>query len=745
MKTIKAIISASALALFIILLGQAGASADGFIVIPRPGPGHRDPFPLEVKYHHVSVDIRVNHAVTSIDQEFYNPTGSRLEGEYIFPLPPKASIRKFSMFINGRETEAELLDAKKAKQIYEDIVRKMRDPALLEYRDRGLFRVRIYPIEPGSTKRVKITYSEQLRRDSGTWEYRYPLNTEKFSAKPLAEAAVKVDLHTEDPLRNIYCTSHVCDIERKGSRRALISYQARKVKPDTDFVLCYSTSKSGPGLSILPYREKGGKGYFFMDIHPGHDRDASKVQPRDITFVLDTSGSMAGEKLEKATSALLFCVNSLNSGDRFQVIRFSTEAEALFPGLEHADRKNRARAAGYIREFRAAGGTNIEEALALALSSGIRAKRTHTVLFITDGKPTVGETAGKKLASIIGKKNPGNTRIFTFGIGYSINTHLLDRLTEMTGAFRTYITPGEDIEKKISDFYSKVRSPVMTDLKVHISPSAGASMIYPRRLPDLFRGSSLVLAGRYRGAGPAIVRLSGMVSGSRKTWTYRITLPVSDREHDFVPRVWASRRAGHLLDMIRLNGESRELVDELTALAREHGIITPYTSYLILEDERSRVSRNSIDDESRTLSAIVPRYSAREKMARQGYLALRKKSGEKSVTASRDIDILKRAGTGTGKITSGRKFYEKPGHRPGRAAVKTVSGRAVYFNGLFWVDSEVPSGTWKKKTEIVFGSREYFRLIERRPDSAGFLSLGRNVKFILGNILYVVREQEGQR
>ncbi len=307
------------------------AFADGFIVVPEPPRNIiRSPFPLEVRYHRVNVEIKDQSAVTSIDQEFYNPTNARLEGYYIFPIPEGAVIKKFTMFINGAETEAELLDAKKARQIYEDIVRKALDPALLEYQGRGIFKVRIFPIEPNSTKRVKISYTQIMEKDNGTIEYLYPLNTEKFSAKPLKDVSINVDIKSADSLKNIYCTSHETDIIRKSDNHAVVSFEQKDVKPDTDFNLYYSTDKSKIGLSVLGYKEKGKDGFFFLSASPGLDAIENGVSEKDITFVLDVSGSMAGEKLEQAKKALLFCINNLNKGDRFQIIRFSTEAEALF-------------------------------------------------------------------------------------------------------------------------------------------------------------------------------------------------------------------------------------------------------------------------------------------------------------------------------------------------------------------------------------------------------------------------------
>ena len=298
------------LGIVLFLLSATQVRADGFIVVPPPHPQplhHWQAFPLQVRYHKVEVDIRDMAATTSIDQEFYNPTDRLLEGYYLFPIPLGAVISKFSMYINGKETEAELLDAKKARSIYEDIVRRNIDPALLEYYQQGLFKVRIFPIEPRSTKRIKISYHQVLNTDSGTTEYLYPLNTEKFSSKELQEVVVKVNISSQFPLKNIYCPTHEVDIVRKGSNQAVVSYEAHHVKPDKDFSLFFRSDSEKIGLSVQTFRETGDrKGFFLLDIAPDFGSKEQDIEEKDITFVLDVSGSMAGDKLQQAQTGAAF-------------------------------------------------------------------------------------------------------------------------------------------------------------------------------------------------------------------------------------------------------------------------------------------------------------------------------------------------------------------------------------------------------------------------------------------------------
>src|SRR6478736_2477456 len=350
------------LAIGLFLLGGIFQSrGDGFIVVERPiyvSPSHFPFAPLEVTSHQVNVKIEGQVAITSIDQEFYNPNDQRLEGFYMFPVPKGAHIDKFSMEIGGKSVDAELLPADKARQIYEDIVRKMRDPALLEYAGRDLFKVRIFPIEPRSRKPIKISYSELLRSDAGTVTYSYPLSTEKFSAQPIKSLSVKVEVKSEQPLASIYSPSHKVEIKRDGANRAVIGYESKDEKPETDFQLVYNSEARDVGLSLITHKP-------------------------------------AGE-------------------DRFEIVRFSTEAEPLFGKLVDADSEHRERASNFIADLKPIGGTAIADALQSALKARTeKTDRPFVIIFLTDGLPTVGTRNSDEIVAEV--KKAGDARIFSFG------------------------------------------------------------------------------------------------------------------------------------------------------------------------------------------------------------------------------------------------------------------------------------------------------------------------------------------
>lgn len=719
------------------LVFSSQSFADGFIVIPRPHP-LPNPFPLEVVYHKVNAEINGQTAVTKIDQSFFNPSNHQLEGFYIFPVPKGAVINNFTMLINGKESKAELLDANKARNIYEDIVRQMRDPALLEYSEQNIFKLRIFPIEPRSEKKISISYTQVIEQDNNLYEYIYPLNTEKFSAKPLKNVSVKVELKSDEKLKNIYCPTHEVDIVNKSDYHSIISYEEENVKPDIDFKLYFSKNSSQVGLSILTYKKGKGEGYFFLSASPSVEVDKNQIEEKDLTFVVDVSGSMAGEKLEQAKKALLYCVNNLHEGDRFEIIKFSTEANSLFSQLETANKSNSNKAKEFIKDFQAIGGTNIEEAFQLAAKIKTNSKRPHFIIFLSDGKPTIGETEDERLLKEIVKSNSERTRIFTFGIGNEINTHLLDRITEETKAYRTYIGEDEDIEIKVSNFYDKIQSPVLSELKLTFDKNISVSKLYPKNLPDLFKGSNLIVFGRYKGEGNVNVTLSGYVNGQLKEFKTRDSFKDND-EYDFIAPIWASRRIGYLLDLIRLNGESKELVDEVTSLAREFGIITPYTSYLILEDEDRRVRTNELANDLQTL----PPKPELKKDMEADYFRMKEKSGRSSVVVSEEFQGLNSASNySQTKQGNERLNYKNSDGTTQNLSqqVKNVLGRAVYQSGKFWVDSDLQVKNPQQRKRIQFNSDEYFNLMKKAPETSQFLALGKNVRFNHNNTLYEIFE-----
>src|SRR5438132_10712739 len=726
----------------------SNARGDGFIVVERPflvRPGHFPFAPLEVTSHQVNVKIDWQVAITSIDQEFYNPNDQRLEGFYMFPVPKGAHIDKFSMEIGGKTVDAELLPADKARGIYEDIVRKMRDPALLEYAGRDLFKVRIFPIEPRSHKPIKISYTELLRSDAGTVTYLYPLSTEKFSARPIKNVSMKIELKSAEPLASIYSPSHKVEIKRDGPNRAVIGYESKDEKPDTDFQLVYSSDTRDVGLRLITYKPDGDDGYFLLLAAPTISNEP-KPATTDVVIVVDTSGSMAGPKLQQAQKALRFCVENLNADDRFEIVRFSTEAEPLFKNLVSNDAEHRKRANEFIDGFKPIGGTAISDALQAALKVFAKSDRPLVLIFLTDGLPTVGVRNPDEIVAEI--KKASGVRIFSFGIGSDVNTQLLDQLAESTRAFSQYVLANEDLELKVSSFYTRIKEPALTNLKLDLGSSVRTAKMYPADLPDLFKGDQLVVAGRYSGSGDVEAKLTGNVGGREQTFTYKLHFDDRKTTDDYVPRLWATRRVGFLLDEIRIHGETAELRDETTELARKYGIVTPYTAYLIVEDE----DRRRVPMADRSMQSMSADAATRAEVARAWTGFKDKREGEDGVANARSQNAFKFAQQAPASIASGsseslRGFAAAvPAATPAAARLgqytqqsKFVNGRAFFQNGNQWIDSNAQNNTAKRQ-RVQFNSEEYFNLLTKHPEAGPWLALGQNVVLTLDDTAYEIAE-----
>ncbi len=638
--------------LLLLLLTPLSTRADGLIVIHNPPvsvPGHFTFAPLEVTFHHVTVDITDQTAVTSVDQEFLNPNNARLEGDYIFPLPAGARIDKFSMDIDGKQVEAELLPADKARKIYEDIVRASKDPALLEYAGRAMYKVRIFPIEPNSKKRIQLKYTELLTQDSNLVKYHYTLNTEKFSSKPLKNVSVKVTINSADPITSVYSPSHEIEKKLHGENKAVVGFEAKDIRPDTDFVLYYGKKATPIGINLLTYRPDSNKdGYFLLLASPTVSK-TTKPMPKDVIFVMDTSGSMAGKKIEQARQALKFCVDTLNKDDRFDIVRFSTEAEPLFKSVVDATDNNRKKAVEFSENLKAAGGTAIDEALQVALKEinaetpeRLLTNRLRMIVFMTDGLPTIGEPIPDRilagLKEKVGAAAVSNTRIFSFGVGPDVNTKLLDLMAEQSRGYSQYVLPNENLEVSMSNFWGKVQDPILANLKLDTGTVA-VSKMYPKDLPDLFKGDQLVAFGTYSKAGKTAITLKGLVNGKEEIFAQDVTFEEStDASKDWIAKLWATRRIGYLLDEIRLRGESKEVKEEVVELARKWGVVTPYTAMLIIEDEKNRhvpIAAQTLREMAEDRGAVAASKGGMDSVTR------RDESGRSAVANSVNADAYK--------------------------------------------------------------------------------------------------------
>jgi Ca-activated chloride channel family protein len=713
MKTRLLLIAITALGLC--LTSVAPAAADGVIIPDRPDLAY-----LSIKYHRVKVDIQDQVATTHIDQVFVNDSNWTVEGTYLFPLPEEAAISEFVMWVDGKRVEGEVLTREKARQIYDDIVRRRRDPALLEYVGHDLFQASIFPIPPGDERRVEIEYTQVLPAEGGLVRYVYPLSTEQFSARPLEDASVSVSITSQEPIKAIYSPSHPVAIDRDGEYRARAGWEDRDVTPDKDFALYYTVSQEDLGVNLLSYKERGEDGFFMLLVAPKVEVDETQVVAKDVIPVLDTSGSMDGEKLEQAKDALLFVLDNLNPEDRFNIVEFSTGVRTYAERLESA--RQAGDAAGWVRDISANGGTDINRAMLEALDTADRERPT-VIIFLTDGLPTEGVVETDLILNNVKQAARSNVRVFTFGVGDDVNTLLLDTMARELRGASAYVRPGERIDEQVSAFYAKVSTPVLADIELTFR-GARVDDTYPYPLPDLFAGTQLVLVGRYRDGGPATVTLEGTVNAKTQRFVYEDLTFEDNGGDDFIPPLWATRKIGYLLNQIRLHGESQELVDEIVELSIRYGIITPYTSFLVEEPNMalSREGRDEIARETyRSMATAVPAPAA-------GAAAVDKAVEQAQLEAAEAPAAPSEAYAQQVQVVGDRAFVLRPvpGLRDG-----------------VWTDTTFDPDRMST-VKLPFGSDAFFAFLSDHPQAGRYFAIGERVIVVVDGVAYETVASDAQ-
>jgi len=664
-----------------------------------PCPGPRPFFQLTLQSLRVIVTVENQVATTHIEQVFRNDNDFTVEGNYIFPLPADAAVSQFAMWVDGQKVEGKILSAEEARQVYDDIVRQMRDPALLEYAGRGAVQANIFPIPAGQTRRVELEYAQVLTADNGLIHYRYPFNLAKFSPQPIEQVSVTVKVTSADPVRAVYSPSHTIAVSRDDEHHFSAGYEANNILPDTDFDLFYSVSTENIGLNLLTYRDPAsGEGFFLLLAAPSLNVDTSQVIAKDVLIVLDQSGSMDGEKFNQAQNALKYVLNHLNADDRFNIIAFSTGTRPYAQSLQPAS--NAPEAARLVDSLAAEGGTDINRALLEALGMA-DAERPTILIFITDGLATEGVVDTDQILAGVTQAASRNVRLFDFGVGDDVDTILLDTLAEQNHGASSYVRPGQPIDEVVSGFYAKVSTPVLSDIALDFGDIV-ASDTYPAPLPDLFAGTQLVVVGRYRNSGPATVKLTGTVNGQPQSFVYPDQSFRDSGGNDFIPRLWATRKIGYLLNQIRLHGDNKELIDEIVKLSIRYGIVTPYTSYLVTE-----TGQQVLSDEGR--NAIVEQQYAQAAAATAA-----PSSGADAVNQSQAQSALAGA--------------QAPSAPQGDAAnvVRVVGTHTFLFSQGVWMDTAFDPSKMQTKP-VEFASADYFSLLGARPELAAAFALGPRV------------------
>ncbi|MBI5959875.1 MAG: VWA domain-containing protein [Chloroflexi bacterium] len=730
-----------------------------------------------IRSYRVDVEITNQIARTRIEQVFVNEGTRNAEGTYIFPLPLGVTVSDLVMRIDGQPYSARILEKEEAKQVYTDIVRQMRDPALLEYIGTNAIQANVFPIPPGGQRTLEIEYSQLLPVEQGLVHYVYPLRTDHVSHLPVGSLSIRVRVESNDPISSVYSPTHNVAVDRRGDKEFVAGFETTNTHETNDFSLYYGLASDEVNLNFLTYRESATEDGFFMAlIAPPVQVDESRVIAKDVIVVLDQSGSMDGVKWEQARDAAQFVLENLNPADRFNVVVFSTGIKPFATRLQ--DSSESQEASQWLDTLIAEGGTNIDEALRTALEMNDKEHQV-VILFLTDGLPTEGIVDLPAILDNVSARAADNVRFFTFGVGDDVNTFLLDEISQQFHGASAYVRPGEDINESVSTLYRKISAPVLTDLNLEFD-GVMVYDVYPPldQLPDLFIGSQLMVTGRYRREEENVtLRLSGKLEDESQGFTYENLSWRSNAGGDvLIPRLWATRRIGELLNMIRLQGESPELVDSIVRLSIRYGIITPYTSFIITEQDiftqQDVAQASAMMQPTAVALALTPSGASAVNAAQQAggmsQVALAPTMAPNTVylvstpppTASPAQSATLSAHFGTpapmtptraGTLAAGPQLTLPPstpspvaldpaGGVPA-STVRSAGDRTFVWRDGVWIDTTYDPDEMTPR-RIEFLSDEYFELLDQDERIAEYLALGDHVIFLLDDQAYEIVPQD---
>lgn len=697
--------------------------------------------PVQVSSVDVVVKIVGRLATTTMTMELKNPGHQQQESVVIIPVSSQSTIRSFALEGAQGKFPAKLVPRDEARRIYDDIVRRSLDPALLEFAGSGLVKSSVFPVPARGSARVRLVYEEVLDVDGGRIDY-----TLMRSESPQYQVpwSVSIDWVMKGGIAGVYSPSHDFNERRIGAKHikllsrqimdpgsVLISATMRQLDQATASIMAYPNSKKG---------ERGG--YFLLLLSPPALKEKRGVK-REVTVVIDKSGSMAGEKIEQVLKSASQVIEGLAEGEYFNIIVYNEAVESFAELPVKKSRKNLLAARDYLRSVRVSGGTNIHDALLKAIQQKPTAGALPIVLFLTDGVPTIGQTQEKKIRDVMMDENKHQRRIFTVGVGVDVNTPLLSRIADDSRARATYVLPKEDVEVKVAQVFRRLSGPVLSDPQLTSINKAGeakpgwVSDILPSRLPDMFDGEQVVILGRYHRQKKLSMRLIGRDLSGKREFTFNLSLKKATKGNAHVPRLWATRKIAVLTEALRDLGAEhssqvnmqdpkvRELVDEIVRLSTEHGVLTEYTAFLARDGmmftnnmHRDAVSRASVEFESK---------------------AIKKRSGAASVNQDWNIARSKSADT----LNRNNNYLNDTLKEDQVDQVRQVADKAFYRKGNEWVDASLAGKevTLDNAHPVNVSSPEFKKIVTRlvADQRQSCLALGENIRVVIDDKTYLIQ------
>lgn len=702
--------------------------------------------PIVIERIEARVEIVEQAAVTTLEITVQNPSPRPAEAVLLLPVPDGAAVHSFLFEGSSREPTARLLPRDEARRTYDAIVAQIKDPALLEFAGWNLIRSSVFPVPAHGTQRVRLSYDHVLTAEHGRVDYVLPRSESLTVEVPWS---IRADIRSRSPISLVYSPSHELVTSLREPRHVSLHVHERNASDPGAFRFSYLLEQGQLSASLIaypdPHSDSSGRGGYFLLMAGlpcalgALDAQAPRVR-REVTLVIDRSGSMAGPKIEQARTAALQVIEALEFGEDFNIIDYSTQVALFAPRPVTKDERTLLAAREYIANLRAIGGTNISDALVEALQPKPRAGVLPIVLFLTDGLPTVGQTSELAIRELVEGGNPHARRIFSFGVGNDVNVPLLDRIADLTRAKSTYVLPRENVELAVARVFSRLSGPVLSDLELETLDASGTTTtrvvrdLLPARLPDLFAGDQMVVLGRYVGSEPIDFRLTGNLRGARSTFAFRFGLDSASTRNAFVPRLWATRRIALLVDEVRQAGAEfagspaeigcspftdphfKELADEILELSTRFGVLSEYTAFLATEG-------TNLGDWEGLRAACTSELDAK---------AVRTRSGAGAVNQGLNHNERKLQG----QLDYKNGYWDENQQRVELSGVQQVCDRAFFKRGAQWIDAGIIArkSALSPARTIAFGSSEHALLLERliAEGRQGLLALGDEILIELG-------------
>ncbi|MDX2416267.1 MAG: VIT and VWA domain-containing protein [Xanthomonadales bacterium] len=592
---------------------------------------------LEIRQHHVNVVIDDGYAITRVEQVFANPHGTDLEAIYSFPVPENAAVGEFTYWIDGSPVTGEVLEKQQARDIYQQEKQAGRETALTEQDSYKTFDVAVYPVRAGQDVRISLTYVQPVHIDSSIGRFVYPLEDggvdehklsfwtyndaveESFSFNLSFRSSWPIDefrlpQHPQASIQKLsdseWNVSLINEVAASDEAQPASTIPSVVQRLDEDIVVYWRQAQGLPGsVEMVTYKENPGeRGTFMLTFTPGDDLELI-TQGRDWVFILDFSGSMEG-KFQSLIEGVNKGLTRLNPNDRFRIILFNNQPREITHGFEYAEPEN---VQHYIRQLEnnhPNSGTNLFAGLSLGIQS-LDADRSNALILVTDGVANLGYTEKKDFLELLEQTD---VRLFTFVLGNSSNRPLLESMAGVSNGFAVNVSNSDDIAGKILEATSRLTHEALHDIDVEIS-GIKVSDLTPERIGSLYRGQQLIIFGHYWGSGVAHVSLDGRVSGEIKNYSTSFEFPESGTLHPEIERLWAFAKIEDLQNRLDYFGKDADIEQAITDVAIENGLVTDYTSMIVLREERyqelgihrfnrSRVEKEQLARQERMLQGV---------------------------------------------------------------------------------------------------------------------------------------------